>query len=173
MHRMREVGIINISINDLYWAAGFLEGEGSFYRNGGTIVISAVQVQREPIDRLHKLLGGNISTFSRKEVRGNIYHRLNIYGMRAEALMKMLFPIMSPKRQNQITTSLAWYASRPGVNFVKSGRTKWRKCDHPFTPENTYIYPGSKKKNCRICMKAAQERYKAKITNRISSFIGN
>jgi len=155
--------MFNISLNDLYWSAGFLEGEGSFMKCGvGTIVVSASQVQKEPLDRLYKLFGGGMNVFSRKEVKGNIYHRWQIYGPKAEVLMKMLFPIMSPRRQNQITAVLAWYASRPGKNFTKSGRTKWVKCEHPFTPENTYIYPKSQRRCCKTCMKASHDRYNAK-----------
>ena len=164
--------MFNISLNDLYWVAGFLEGEGSFMKCGvGTIVVSATQVQREPLTRLHKFFGGNLNSFSRKDVKGNVYHRWQIYGPKAEIIMKMLFPILSPRRQNQITTTLTWYASRPGKNFCKSGRTKWRKCEHPFTTKNTYVFPGSKKRVCKTCMNAGLERYKKKQINRINEFI--
>jgi hypothetical protein len=35
-----------VNVNDLYWAAGFIDGEGSFSKCGGTIAASAVQVDR-------------------------------------------------------------------------------------------------------------------------------
>ena len=58
--------MFNTSLNDLYWSAGFLEGEGAFMKNGtGGIVVTASQVQKEPLDRLYKLFGGGMNTFSR------------------------------------------------------------------------------------------------------------
>ena len=158
--------MFDISLNDLYWVAGFLEGEGSFCKNGGTICVSASQVQKEPIDRLKKLLGGGLNVFSAKNVKGSMYHRWQLYGKKAESLMKMLFPIMSPKRQNQISSALAWYASRPGCNYVRVRKTHCYR-GHLYSPENTYTNPKGKRE-CRECSNRAKMRYYHR--NKIISF---
>lgn len=58
---------MSISLVQLGWAAGFLEGEGSF-TNGGSPCVSAGQVQREPLERLSALFGGRISQRAPKGV---------------------------------------------------------------------------------------------------------
>lgn len=140
---------MDLRIEDLYWLAGFLEGEGSFGRCGGTVQVTATQVQREPIDRIFSILKvGNISIFLRKEVTGNTYHRWCCYGEHAELLMKILYPIMSPRRKDQINQCLSWYATRPGKNYVKSGRKTCRKGLHRWIPENL----GHKKNGVPFCI---------------------
>jgi hypothetical protein len=47
------------------WAAGFLDGEGCFYaypnnRRSYVALITASQVVREPLDKLHALYGGSV-----------------------------------------------------------------------------------------------------------------
>ncbi len=142
--------LTNVPLNELYWIAGFFEGEGCFARCGGTIVITVSQVQREPLERLKNLLGGHLNKYSQKCIKGNIYYRWQIYGIKAEEIMKNIFPIMSPKRQAQITVCLNWYASRPGVNFKKSGRKFCRKGLHLWIPENIKI-DACGGKYCKIC----------------------
>jgi len=153
--------MLNVPLNELYWIAGFLEGEGSFTRCGGTIAVNASQVQREPLDRLQKLLSGSINRYMRDEIKGFFYYRWQIYGIKAEELMKILFPIMSPKRQNQISLALAWYASRPGRNFRKSGRTTCRSGLHQWVPENIEEVYGAR--YCRICKVKSEIRKRDKI----------
>ena len=58
-----------MNVNDLHWAAGFIDGEGCFCRCGRTISASAVQVDKWHIDKLYNFFGGNINILSRKEVK--------------------------------------------------------------------------------------------------------
>src|SRR5207237_4509056 len=48
------------TIRELCWAAGFLEGEGSFSSYGGTEKVAAVQIRRPPLNRLRRVFGGAI-----------------------------------------------------------------------------------------------------------------
>ncbi len=146
-----------LSPTDLGWVAGFLEGEGSFMKCGGTITVAAVQKQKQPLDKIHGLCGGNLNKFFLRST-GNVYHRWQLYGPKAEALMKLLYGLMSPKRQQQIDASLAWYASRPGRNYTKIERTTCRK-GHPWVADNIYVYPNDGRRVCRICDKASKQRY--------------
>ena len=96
---------------DIAWAAGFLEGEGSFGRNKGLARVKATQVDREPLKRLQALFGGSICTddgvrrrkgYRRKQVL--LYWSLT--NLRAETLMLQLLPHMSARRHATIVEAL-------------------------------------------------------------------
>lgn len=108
----------DISSIDLAWAAGFLEGEGSFKKCGNTICISAVQVEKYPIDKLIDIFGGGKKGYFRKEIKSNggEYFVWRVYGVSAAEIMILLFPILSPKRKNQILDCFSWWKDRPGSN---------------------------------------------------------
>jgi hypothetical protein len=94
---------------DLAWAAGFLEGEGSFFRQSrGDIVVKATQVDRESLDRLSKLFAGSVTYDSRVRDRGTRQPQWQwrLDGRRAVELMFILFPLMTERRQEQITKAL-------------------------------------------------------------------
>ncbi len=94
---------------DLYWAAGFLEGEGSFLAHTGCCRVSANQVQRQPLERLAFLFGGSIR-----------YHKNKIWvwrinGTWARGVMMTLFGLMSFKRKGQIRKALSAWANKKRV----------------------------------------------------------
>ncbi len=144
----------DLRLEDLHWIAGFLEGEGCFGRCGGTVHVTASQVEKDPIDKLHNLLGGNVIYIRRDHPKQSNHYRWSAYGETAELIMKAVFPIMSTKRKNKISETLAWYASRPGRNFVKSGRKTCRKGLHQWNDENTYV-DSRVMRTCRLCERAS------------------
>lgn len=95
---------------DLEWAAGFLEGEGSFLYNHnrktlsngrkkdtGTQEVSATQVHTsEPLNKLQALFGGT--------VRGEDWR---VTGPRARGVMMTLYPLVSSRRKEQIRRALS------------------------------------------------------------------
>jgi hypothetical protein len=94
----------------LCWSAGFLEGEGtfSFYH---TPRIRATQVQKEPLDRLSESFGGNVTLVSREYARNKGKKEQDSWqwtlgGTPAIILMFRLYPLMSRKRQEQISVAL-------------------------------------------------------------------
>ena len=96
------------TVRDLEWAAGFLEGEGSFIRANsckrGCEMISVPQKDSESLFRLQKLFGGNLST--RPTAWGYRMNVWQVYGARARGIMMTLFNLMSAGRQNQIKHAL-------------------------------------------------------------------
>jgi len=51
-----------IEMRDLYWSAGFLEAEGSFhFGKARNFIVSAMQIEKEPLDHLQELFGGCIN----------------------------------------------------------------------------------------------------------------
>jgi hypothetical protein len=95
----------------LGWAAGFLEGEGSFPggKECSPSTVSAVQKEAEPLKRLQHMFGGRV--FWRPD--GGTYgaHVWYVNGPTARGLMMTLYSLMSPRRREQISESITkWRA---------------------------------------------------------------
>ena len=95
------------SLQDIAWAAGFLEGEGSFQRKGGGISMSvnAVQVNKEPVQRMVELFGGSLNMYRRKLPSADIW-RWEASGARARGIAMTVYPFLSGKRQAQVLSAL-------------------------------------------------------------------
>ena len=137
-----------ISTKSLAWAAGFLEGEGSFYAPkpslGSTIAVSAPQMQREPLERLQQIFGGSING----RAGAGIFTWV-VYGTPAAAIMMTLAVMMSPRRKAAIVRALeGWRKQRLSYAF----RTHCPK-GHAYTPDNLL---GNKDRHrvCRACNRA-------------------
>lgn len=103
-----------IDTRELYWAAGFLEGEGSFTRGirSRSVAVEASQVQLVPLERLRTLFGGylNLRNRSGKRRRQPFYVWL-LRSRKAVGLMMTLYALMSPRRKQQILHALSWWRS--------------------------------------------------------------
>ena len=111
-----------LRIQDLYWAAGFLEGEGWFgwteryAQNTQMLIVSCSQVQLEPLERLKRIFGScGLSGTGRRYGRrqDNPIHYWQVSSRKAAAVMMTLYTLMSPKRQQQITLALEKWKSVP------------------------------------------------------------
>jgi hypothetical protein len=171
---------MNISLLDLHWLAGFLEGEGSFTRQrrktncgqeSGSISVSVSQVQREPLERCQKMCGvGKIKGEYRNNPNHSNYYRWTLHGENAAELMKLVFGLMSPKRQNQISIALSWYASLPGKNYMKSGRKFCRQGTHPWSGDNIrFDHRG--RTFCHACKMAWQQRKRSSVIQEAENLI--
>jgi hypothetical protein len=114
-----------IEIKDIYWTAGFLEGEGTFIYNrrkagGGSQMIIAAQKVIEPLERLQKLFGGTIHKSKVSKLRqlrkpDDFIYRWYTKAATSRGLMMTLYSLMSPKRQEQIRRALnhpgRWYTT--------------------------------------------------------------
>lgn len=160
---------------ELAWVAGFLEGEGSFYfKKGGKpseILVSVVQVQKEPIERLLKYFGGACYLATQDKRKRYKYTcapqwnwRLN--GYRAAALMMTLYVFMSPKRQDQIIAAL---------DHWKSAKSTRRPRTSPFCLHGHVLAEvGTTKKGaCRACKRkddlAAYHRKRERLRSGVDS----
>lgn len=98
---------------DLAWIAGLLEGEGSFMKATPICErVTCAQVDREPIDRLHALLGGRVRTVSNAKgfsahKRGSVIHEWRVNGARARGVMLTLYPLLTTRRRAQIRKALS------------------------------------------------------------------
>ena len=93
---------------DIAWAAGFIEGEGSFVRKK----VTAVQVNPQPVEKLKELFGGSLTYRTRVKPR-QPYYRWQIHGARALGFAFTIYPFLSDKRKNQLRKELLCKVRRP------------------------------------------------------------
>lgn len=143
-----------MQLNDLHWAAGFLEGEGSFGACGGPsgqagqIRITCHQTIMEPLERLRVIFGGHVMGPHRGP-RRPIYLWSLQYRAAVGAMMT-LYPLMSDKRKTQIKTALDYWKS-----FLPH-RRYWGRCLHGHV-----LMKGSDgKRRCRTCNARRQREYR-------------
>ena len=146
-----------ISTFDIAWAAGFLEGEGSFFHNSGSCKVSAGQVQKEPLDRLVKFFGGVLSL--RRPIPGaQPFTIWSVNARRSVQVMMTLYPLMSPKRQQEIRGCLsAW---RNTARILKSHDSNY--CGRGHLLEGYNAVPRGKNRSCRKCKNSVRQIWRHK-----------
>lgn len=136
---------------NIEWIAGFLEGEGAFGLSGPnrkSALVAAAQVQMEPLERLMRMVGGNLHTHTSKKPNHQVQGRWSLSGINAAGLMMTVYPLMSPRRKEQIRAALSvWRSALP--------HTKYRsvcKRGHPLEGPNLVVYPpGGRTRPGRMC----------------------
>lgn len=176
-------------MQELYWAAGFLEGEGSFMcrerervdvrgrknkrNHGGHPIITCVQVQKQPLERLQKVIGGHIKL---KPARPNSSTQaawlLSVTGPQAPAWMMTLWTLMSPRRREQIERALIIWKTVPPSPFLRKNVLNRCKDGHELTPENTYLRSIDGERCCRVCRLEYGRKHDAKRRLRARERLG-
>jgi hypothetical protein len=120
-------------MRELHWAAGFLEGEGSFtavhagkrpdgrLRSSYNPMVHAGQVDRESLDRLQRIFGGRI--YKHNMHTGNPCWRWQLAGRKGIALMMTLWSLMSERRRFQIEASI--HRWKRGLSRSDAARKAW------------------------------------------------
>lgn len=141
-----------ISVKDIAWAAGFIEGEGCFSWHKTTPQVQVAQKGLEPLEKVRSIFGGEIT--HRKD-SGVSY--LQMTSIEAISCMMTIYPLMSPRRQAKIREILETWKRYKHANGIWS---RWcRKRLHEMIPENTLTYPSRPtNKQCRACK--AESRYR-------------
>lgn len=92
---------------DVAWAAGFIEGEGCFYKHPqGGLTLIVTQVDRAPLDRLMRFFGGAVYKMhdNRRNRQGS--WQWHTHGPRARGIMFTLYIFLSQRRRFQIRKAL-------------------------------------------------------------------
>jgi hypothetical protein len=116
--RLRSL-LIDYPEADLYWLAGWLEGEGSFCKpppsDPRRARVLGCTKDRDVATRVAHLLGASPRyahpASARKRGWSPVW-RILVRGTRAVRVMKALHPLMGSRRQNQIATALATVGER-------------------------------------------------------------
>ena len=120
---------INISIRELYWLAGLLEGEGSFMKGPPSAPkrprISLSMTDEDIVAKAASLFGCNYAKVASKRYARNGWktpYRVIVRGKRAVEFMKLLRPLMGTRRQQQIDKAIKSYDDSDG--YRRSGKTR-------------------------------------------------
>lgn len=147
---------MSVTLVELAWVAGFLEGEGCF---SATKLkhprIDAPQVQREPLERLASILGCGVIYERPAKGRAQRQYQWIAQGKNAVGVMMTVYTWMSPKRKAEIQRALvAWRSVKPHARY----RTHC-KFGHAYTYVET-----EKRRRCWPCHTEANRRYLARIS---------
>jgi hypothetical protein len=136
---------------DISWAAGFLEGEGCFFSTRTTPGIAAVQVQRQPLDKLQSVFGGTIHLCAAASPKRQPYFKWSLYGTNAAAVMMTVLVLMSPKRAAKIKEVIErWKGQGAGKGATHRDATHCPQ-GHPYSGHNLYVQPSNGGRKCRAC----------------------
>ena len=172
MSHARIPAVVHPTTQNLYWAAGFLEGEGCFI-DSRSARVSANQVNPEPVQRLQAYFGGSLKQFTAARARAN--HSRPIWnwacnGSQGAAVAMTLYPLLSAVRQEAIRKMLTLWRARNGRG--QFARARWLerthcKAGHLYTPETMKLVTYTKNgktgtmRRCLICFKAFYDRHNA------------
>lgn len=153
---------------DLYWAAGFLEGEGCFHSSQKYhSIIRATQVQGEPIKRLVALFGGHLTgpKPNGRPPNHQPIHEWTLSGVGGRGLMMSLYALMSPRRQEQIRVSLAYWLAAPDRIADRRRRATHCRNGHPYDGNHYKMRRVGRAdyRRCRMCLTAASQRYNQRL----------
>jgi hypothetical protein len=102
------------TLNDLHWAAGVYEGEGTCQRprgKGASVYVHVTQKDPDILVRLVTLFGGRVH--GPTKTNGRFYlHRWQLCGARAHGFLLSVFSMLSPWRRDQVRRALG----RPAVD---------------------------------------------------------
>jgi hypothetical protein len=105
--------MVQPSVIDIAWAAGFMEGEAHFSPTAASVHV--YQVNREPLDRLQYLFGGSVlkgPTRYEDNPRRQPQCIWQVTGTRGRGVSMTVYPFMSAKRQSQIRVGLSHWRSK-------------------------------------------------------------
>lgn len=143
---------------DVAWAAGFLEGEGTFC-NAGSPRVDCGQAQREPLERLVALFGGSLTL--RKKTNGFGSKPIwiwRLYANEAVQVMMTLYVLMSPKRKAEIEAALTRWRDGRMMKVKGTGRCGY---GHPLEGDNVFTVNGYVK--CRTCHNDRKRERRARL----------
>ena|ERR1041385_476234 len=111
---------------DLYWAAGFLDGEGCFTVYTDCYPrLSAGQTERWPLERLQEIFGGNIRPVKAEQnkLARKDYWVWTLSGMGGRGVMMTLYCLLSPRRQDRIREVLSkWQGIDKSLSGLRGRR---------------------------------------------------
>lgn len=103
---------------DLYWLAGYLEGEGTFNAGGAknsdgeytSIIVQVSSVDVDVLEKVRRIIDAN-RVFPVKSSRGSFnkqqMYRVQVAGVEAINLILELRPLMGERRKEQMIMALA------------------------------------------------------------------
>jgi hypothetical protein len=147
---------------NLAWAAGFFDGEGSttvsapnIRHKGRYVRLQIPQKDKECLERFQRVIGDG--TIYKREA-ANRYDYVLFGKGKAKKALDILWPWLGTLKRKQAELALAQEKYIAPVTHCIRG--------HEFTKENTYIVPGRTERQCKECKRIrGRKSYKGKGEN--------
>lgn len=141
---------------DIAWLAGVFEGEGciSIERNGA-LRLTVSMTDRDIIERIDTLFpsaGVKPQTLQYRP-DGTPYRQRyswRVGGDTAGDVLTAILPWLGQRRGDAARAALEHLRTRPGTGSHHRDKTHCAE-GHEYTPENTYLRPGTTHRHCRAC----------------------
>jgi hypothetical protein len=138
-----------VSLIDIGWLAGFIEGEGTIDASRRYGLVFAT-TDADVAARAVRILGGNLNGPYRHHVEGRKpFWRGTVHGSKAAGWCMTLYPLMGERRRAKIREWLRKWREAPG-----SGRKEQSVCGrgHDLTVARRYYTPaGHLRRTCPEC----------------------
>lgn len=148
-----------ISVKDISWAAGLLEGEGSFMlRRGKDLVVQLIMTDQDVVDRFQFIFNFG-SRSERILLSGKTAYGWSVTNQsQAAGLMMTLLPFMGERRAAKICECLAAWKTKPLPKRL------WTHCKngHELSGNNLRTITEGKyqKRRCKECGKLRQQKHR-------------
>ena len=103
---------MSLSVRDIAWLAGLLEGEGSFRKQVKTINIMVGMTDEDVIARASVMVGYKYLNVAPKKEGYKPQYHLTFSGRRAASWMMTVYPLMGARRKAKIMECLRHWLSR-------------------------------------------------------------
>lgn len=89
--------ISSLKIQELAWAAGFIDGEGCFSTDSTTLNLRAYNTYKPAILRLQEMFGGNVNTRSRPKESYKQMWIWSVGTLQAKPVIEAILPFLTVK----------------------------------------------------------------------------
>jgi len=137
-----------VTVRNIEWLAGFLDGEGCFYMNRSTCRIQIAQKDPWPLLKVQGIIGGRFYSV-KGSIPGRRYHALFLTGRRAVGGMMTVYSLMSPRRQAKIVEILGRWRAIPLRG--KCNLKTHCKRGHVLNVDTTFMQSNGTSRECRAC----------------------
>lgn len=150
-----------IDIKDIYWLAGFIEGEGcfQFHKKNHAPYITISQKDPQCLYDIKNIFGGSIHSYRDREE--NIYYKWTASTRLASGLMLTLYSLLSDRRKEKIKECITQWKNVPTVGHYKRNKLLICHLGHDLTNDNNiYLWRG--KRRCKRCNAIRARIYRGK-----------
>lgn len=107
-----------ITVKEIAWVAGLLEGEGCFFNHKNALHAPVIQLRMNDLDVIEQFQSitkwpGKISVGERPN-DGNDYYSISVYGNLAAQWMMTIYTLMCSRRKEKIREVLVNWKSKVG-----------------------------------------------------------